>query len=248
MKFYNDFIGEEHTNKTFKFITGDEEERFLKNCETQPDDWYYRNIDISYEYNSYGHRSPDISQVDFDNYILFSGCSHTVGVGLELEKTYPYLLSKALNCSYYNLAIPATGIDIVEYNVVSWLFKFPKKPKLIVIQWPDFSRFTSCLPGYENLLQNGSWSNDEYVKKLLASADITGFMYARRKISSDLLLIAANKIPVLSFNYANQVPVNHRVEHFRRLDYARDISHSGMKSHEMFAKTLLELLPGDFNK
>ena len=61
-------------------------------------------------------------------------------------------------------------------------------------------------------------------------------------------MIAAGDIPVLSFNYAGQIPVHHRVEHFRRLDYARDLSHSGNKSHEKFCLNLLELLPPNFNK
>ena len=64
---------------------------------------------------------------DQDNYILFIGCSHTMGVGLELEKTYPHILSEKLKMDYYNLAVPATlvtsstlvmtGLEIVSFTV-----------------------------------------------------------------------------------------------------------------------------------
>ena len=60
--------------------------------------------------NFTGERAQEII---LNNYILFTGCSHTKGVGLALEDTYPYLLAQKLNCDYYNLALGGTGQDVM---------------------------------------------------------------------------------------------------------------------------------------
>jgi hypothetical protein len=158
MKFYDDFIGEDSNTICLDFLdgTGDSLENVNTTRESQPEDWYYRDKKITYSFNAFGHRSKDIKDLDFDNYLLFIGCSHTQGVGVELEKTYPYLISSKLKCDYYNLAISATGIDVVEYNLLTWFFKFNKKPKAVIAQLPDHRRFISMYPGYNNILPNGS--------------------------------------------------------------------------------------------
>ena len=85
MKFNKNFIGNNMPNKTVNFLGfTDSEERYLESIKTQPNDWYYKDRSFTYSYNEYGHRSKNISDIDLDNYILFTGCSHTEGVGLEL--------------------------------------------------------------------------------------------------------------------------------------------------------------------
>lgn len=242
MKFYNDFIGLDESNSSKNFQGGDLEETFIESLKTQPDDWYYRTVEITYLINDYGHRCKSVKELDFDNYILISGCSHTQGVGLELEKTYPYLLSKKLDCDYYNMGLPATGIDVVEHNIVTWLFKYPKKPKAIIIQWPDYTRFLSNYPGYPTLIPNGSWTDDTFSKKLISAGDVTGIFNARKKLCSNNIKNAAQNIALVTFNYGGQTPVDEQTYFFRRLDLARDLSHSGIKSHENITNSVLEIL------
>jgi len=160
MRIYNDFIGSDDSNTTLKFIGGDSEKQFIQAIEEMPIDWYYNNTEILYDYNNLGHRCKNFEDLDQDNYILFIGCSHTMGVGLELEKTYPYLLSEKLKMDYYNLAVPATGNDVLEYNLLTWIFKINKKPKLIVVQWPDQSRFMEYDELRKRALECGAWNTD----------------------------------------------------------------------------------------
>ena len=127
MKLYNDFLGSDVSNVAYKFVGGDSNAQFNKNSAAQPSDWYYHNKTLTYSFNNQGHRSKNFENIDQDNYILVTGCSHTMGVGLELEKTYPYIVSKELGVDYYNLAVPATGIDVVEYNLLTWFFTINKK-------------------------------------------------------------------------------------------------------------------------
>ena len=63
------------------------------------------------EYNSFGHRCKEIADLDFDNYVLFAGCSHTVGVGVTVKQSYPYRVAKKLKCDYYNLGLGDCVVD-----------------------------------------------------------------------------------------------------------------------------------------
>jgi len=89
MIIYNDFLGSDNSNITLDFVGGDSKQQFNKNVLTQPIDWYYHDKKLTYSFNNQGHRSKNFKDIDQDNYILFTGCSHTMGIGLELEKTYP---------------------------------------------------------------------------------------------------------------------------------------------------------------
>lgn len=242
MRFYNDFIGEDNNNVTNEFLNGngDSEENYKLNLKSQPEDWHYRNEKVTYSFNSYGHRSKEVKDLNFDNYILFVGCSHTQGVGVKLENTYPYLISKMLKCDYYNLAISATGIDVLEYNLLTWFFKFNKKPRAVVAQFPDHSRFLSCYPGYDNLIPNGSWNigQDKHVEKLLVNGEMTGFFHARKNISYRLISTVV-QVPLLRLNYSGQISYDNIDEiRFRRLDFARDLSHPGVKSHQALTDSI----------
>ena len=246
MKFYNDFIGEDINNTKVNFLHGnsDSEENYTSNLKTQPEDWYYRENKVDYSFNSSGHRSKEIKDLDFDNYLLFIGCSHTQGVGVTLENTYSHMISKKFKCDYYNLGISATGIDVLEYNLLTWFFKFNKKPKAVIAQFPDHSRFLSCYEGYSNLIPNGSWNigSDKNVEKLLVNGEDTGFFYARKNISYRLINTVV-QVPTVRINYGSQVAYDTIDEvRFRRLDLARDLSHPGVESHKAVADTVSTIL------
>jgi hypothetical protein len=236
----NGFIGTQIVSEVVHFSGSDNETNYNKNLETQPEDWYYRNIKISYNYNEYGHRSKSIKDLNLDNYILFLGCSHTEGVGLELEKTYPHLVSKHLGCDYYNLALGGFGIDVLEHNLVNWLYTIDKKPKHIVIQYPDHSRFISKYPGYPSMIPNGTWNSiQKNVAKFISSAEISGFFYGRKKVSVSLINNMTRDIPVIKINFGSIEEYDTGIS-YRRLDWARDFCHAGIKSHEKISELVLD--------
>lgn len=243
MKFYDDFLGEDFTNTQMMFTGGDSEEQFEKHKQSQPPDWYYNNTQIVYSYNSYGHRSRDLKDIDLDNYVLFTGCSHTAGIGLELEKTYPYLVSKELKCDYYNLAIPATGIDVLEYNLLTWFAKVKKKPKTVFIQWPDYSRYITYNDEFKIARANGSWEKNPDSVKFIVSGDLSGFFNARVKFTVDLIrAVVESQSRLITCNISGQVPYDMENFTMRTIDKARDLSHAGIKSNSTFAKALLDRL------
>ena len=142
MHLYDFLLGNSNINNTTcSFFPMDTEELFNSSCYTQPENWIYHSKHITYTFNEYGHRCNSPNIVTQSNYILFSGCSHTMGVGLALEDTYPYLLSQKLNLPYYNLAVGGSGRDVLSYNLNSFLSKF-SPPVLMVVQLPEVGRFT----------------------------------------------------------------------------------------------------------
>ena len=71
MKIYdNGFIGHNESSVTLKWAGSDTLENFVKNKKNMPYNWYYNTNSFTYERNSLGHRSKEIKDLDFDNYIL----------------------------------------------------------------------------------------------------------------------------------------------------------------------------------
>lgn len=224
------FLGYELLNQFRLYSGGDEEKPFLENLKKQPHDWYYRNTEIRYDYNEYGHRCKNISEIDLDNYILFTGCSHTEGIGLELEKTYCYQAAAALNCDYYNLAIAGSGIDVMIHNLTAWYLTVEKKPKYLFVQWPDETRFVIVNNGVAD--PHGFWKEDENVSKFIYYADAINFFSSRRELAGNLISAMAANSRLITINSLKQIPVEGTPLCLSRIDFARDLSHPGIESHK----------------
>ncbi len=241
MRLYDDFIGGDYTSVTHAFTGGDSEQQFIENKPTQKDDWYYNHTPIEYSFNKLGHRSKNIDEIDLDNYVLFTGCSHTAGVGMELEKTYAHLLSKQLNVDYYNIAMPATGIDVLEYNLLTWFAKVKKKPKMVVIQLPDHSRYTKFGIDSRHLLEGGAWDHSDDGTAFIVNSEDCGFFYARKLLSTKLIetLITC---PIYKFNVSGQTSYSNKEAYIKTYDRARDLSHPGIISNQHYVSVLYKLI------
>lgn len=231
----NDFLGHHPLEHNVLFSGSDSAKLFAENLKSQPKDWYYRTHKISYIRNSNGHRCKEISDIDLDNYILYTGCSHTEGIGTELEKTYAHLLSNKLNCDYYNLAIGGTGTDVVNYNLAMWFAKIKKPPKLVVLQWPNHIRaITKFLENSYKIKPDiwyncGAWSvNDIGTRKhkeignFLISGEDIGFFKSLRILTKTLVYNMA-PCPILELSTLND-PLNDGEYQLKQLDAARDTS------------------------
>jgi hypothetical protein len=97
---------------------------------------------ISYDLNNYGLRCDDFSKELSGNNFLFSGCSHTSGVGIPYELTWAYQLNKMFNKeNFFNVAIGANNIQMSISNVFEYIKEFGN-PSGIFILLPDYSRST----------------------------------------------------------------------------------------------------------
>jgi hypothetical protein len=238
MKFNQGFIGH-NPNQLLKFSGADSEEALSANLKELADDWYYRTAEITYNHNSFGHRSIEPKNLNLDNYILFTGCSHTEGIGLELEKTYPYLVADQLGCDYYNLAIGGSGIDAMMHNLSLWLGKVKERPKAIVVQWPDEARFMLADELVNEIRPLGMWSEKEEITRFMAYGSVNGFFSSRKKIAYNFINSFSDATKIINVDIAYQAAGT--MENFillPQLDRARDLVHFGIMSNQVLAKRI----------
>ena len=249
----NKFIGYGESHLVEEFTGSDTKETLQENLRNKPIDWYYRNINITYKRNSLGHRSKEISEIDLDNYILTAGCSHTEGVGLELEKTYPYLLAEKLNCDYYNLSLGGFGVDIITHNLIVWLTTQPKKPKVIILQWSYWARFAHFHHNPSTQLDSNRWvispegshtSSDSARNMLVYGEDINFFKTVEKlaKIKIDCIVKSMN-IPIIHLytHSTNLFSEDDKALFIDKIDSARD-NHYGIQTHQLLATKLVNTI------
>lgn len=238
MRIHNGFIGNNDKSTVKLFEPGDSEESFINNLKNANDDWYYKNIEITYKLNENGHRSKSISEIDLNNYIIVTGCSHTFGIGLELEKTYAHVIANKLKCDYYNMAMPGAGIDVLEYNLLTWFGKIKQKPKLVIVQTPDHSRYCNFNTYIDTnfLVESGSWTQDPEEQKMVVNCEESGFFNARKIFVYKNISNIVN-VPTLYLTVAG-LSNNILGLKMRRKDFARDLSHYGIISNEHCANDI----------
>lgn len=126
---------------TTNFTSADDSDLWLKNKQKLGTNWYYYHTPIEYQWTKENFRMPhEVNDTDWSNYIYFSGCSYSIGLGVEYEKTYPFLVSKENNCDYVNTALSGASVERVLQNTVEFLSECKKFPKLIIINWPEIAR------------------------------------------------------------------------------------------------------------
>ena len=262
MRFNNNFIGYS-PDVQFEYFSGsDTLEVFNNNLKTQSENWYYRNTTITYERNSNGHRCKEINDIDLDNYILFAGCSHTEGIGLELEKTYPYIVSNQLGMDYYNMSLGATGTDTLFYNLVQWKVNVRQKPKLLVIQWPNRARYLKMLANdfvhplatrhvdrnERELREIGIWNalDDEQRFLVLGDSPSTGYFHSKKVLFSRMIDSLYNYSKIIKINYGTldepEKTADFDWDKTVHTDYARDLRHCGIETNNNVAEKINQYL------
>lgn len=148
---------------------------------------FYGNLighDPNLIFNSLGHRCKEPREINLRNYILFAGDGAGVYSSTPLEDTYPYKVAKELNMDYYNLSVELAGMDVVVYNLLTWLHS-REKPKALVICCEYSNAIT--LPGPDkNSLVNLS-SGDPLAEAIWNNGQAAGYYKGRRKLYNNLL-------------------------------------------------------------
>jgi hypothetical protein len=190
------------------------------------------------EYNSSGFRmTKELEDIDLDNYCLFAGSSHTVGVGVEIEQRYSHLVSAVLKCDEVNLGVGGGGIDTVEHNLLSWFMHTKKEPKCLVVEWPNYARYMKNIYGQKNLCPAGSWSNP----KFLVHAEEALYVKGEMAYHNLHRIIPTRIIDVMHCKIVDQMWQSLIIWHSCK-DYGTDNSHPGPKSHLETAENILDAL------
>lgn len=231
MQFNKDFIGYRNPDEVLYFSGGDHEKSFIHNLEKQPHEWYYRNCNITYKINNLGHRCKNIDDINLDNYILFTGCSHTEGIGLELEKTFPYITANDLGIDYYNLALGGTGIDVMTHNLMMWIHTVKKLPKALIIMWPQTTRYTLLQKDPSLLSLELPSTINANSKKFMVMGEQLNF-FETVQCMSEKIINAAYTCKTIHLESGI----------LQQGDKARDLCHAGIQSNRAVADQLVQNL------
>jgi|TARA_R110001592_G_scaffold283297_1_gene551223 hypothetical protein len=190
------------------------------------------------EYNSSGFRMrKEISEIDFDNYIIFAGSSHTTGVGVKYEEMFSHLVSAVMKVDCVNLALGGGGIDAVEHNLLVWHLKYKQPPKAIVVEWPIYQRYIKHIEHQENLCPAGNWSDPKFVTYADIPLYVKGemvFKQLHRLIPTKIIDVTHGKISKYTWNSS-------MIWH-NSIDKGTDGEHAGPKSHLNTAEQILSAL------
>lgn len=104
----------------------------------------YWNDGISYMLNSDGARCDEFTEKNNKVKVLFIGCSHTFGIGQELEDVWCHKLytqiSKELDIDgFYNLGLPGATINDIIFNFFRYIKKYGV-PDIVFALWPERDR------------------------------------------------------------------------------------------------------------
>ena len=112
-------VGEALAARSHKIENADFEElKKTHYAELKENGWVDPDVDVVYEYNSYGFRD-----VEFDGVsggIMCMGCSHTMGQFLPAECAWPSIVSKRLGIDTWNFGIMGGSNDSIYRLVKAW--------------------------------------------------------------------------------------------------------------------------------
>ena len=220
----------EYANSKLQWLPSDTEELFIKNKkeklqELRSNGWL--NTEIEYSFNSYGFRSEEFSTSPS---ILYLGCSFTVGIGLRVEHSWPYLVSTAMNLKCFNLGIGASSNDTALRLANYYINEL--KPKIVILLSPFFLRYETMQRQKDGTIL----CIDHSINDKTTSDQITCEENGRlNKIKNKLAIqtIAEN---------SNSKFFCYDTEAFPMIDRARDLQHPGIRSNKSFANIVLNQL------
>jgi hypothetical protein len=154
---------------TSKWFPTDSKEHFENNCKDKITKSLLEKLgwidsDIDYCINRQGFRAQDFDNID-TKCILFSGCSQTFGIGVNLEDTFSGVVSKYFNRQGVNLGMPGYGLDVQSIYFSLFLDKEinPQMIDAVVIYVPPPGRILNFY--YEN----GKLTNTKLQEDILFS-------------------------------------------------------------------------------
>jgi hypothetical protein len=213
--------------QTFKFNTSDPEKR---DC-LEKNGWLAPDC-ISYSFNTTGFRDDEFTKEDS---ILALGCSFTQGMGVDLENTWPRLLSNMMSMRVWNLGIGGSSADTAYRMAEYWLNHL--NVKYVTMLVPDIDRFEICWwPGQIKVIRHND--SDPVSDKIFVYKKIYWSNEENGKINRNKNLWAIKQLCTekqISFRYQFK-------DRWDNIDYGRDLEHWGRQSNKLIAEKIYNSL------
>lgn len=221
-------------NSELPWLPMDTEALYKENLKTNfkmLNDWGWIDYkEFSYKFNSDGFRSEEF---DFNQTpsLVALGCSHTIGIGVPYEQTWPFLLSSMLDLKCYNLGIGGSSNDTgfrlgyhyvpkLKPSIVAFLSPQPERLEIVASHsGKDFNSW-SFLPNSDNGKKFNFFYNSwiEYESNSFLNREKNILALKETCVRTNCLFVS---IPI---------------ESIRTIDKARDLAHWGGKTNQFVAE------------
>lgn len=214
---------------SFNWLGTDSAESFMRQKKEHQEFWNSQPT-ITYDINQYGFRSDEFTETKTRDSITFIGCSNTVGIGMDKERTWTHLLSKKLGLKEINLGIGGSSTDSAFRVYNEW--QYIHRSKVTCFLLPPSARLE--LVKKNNWRNVGHWSeNDDDLKPefLVELLDPT-----LNEVRTDRNIAAVKHVAHETLSKIIILPYHSRLKN----DFARDNMHAGPKWHKEIAKAFEE--------
>lgn len=131
-----------HKNTVMSWCPSDHELLFNQNMADPAqrallEEYGWTRENVSYTFNKDGFRSEEFTYEPNDS-VLFLGCSHTVGIGMDLESSWTYKVANSLGLHRYNLGVGACSADTCFRLAHHWIPLL--RPKYVMMLTPNVAR------------------------------------------------------------------------------------------------------------
>jgi hypothetical protein len=221
--------------KTLYWSGSDSLEKYQTNCQSKEkkallDKLGFSDTSITYRYNSYGFRDEEF---DHRPCGLAFGCSHTQGVGLPVEDSWPRVLSDLSGTWVRNFGVGGSSLDTAFRLLDFWLPYFT--PEFVVVCVPHFSRVEVFDHGNPTTLLPACHNDNNMVTtfyKVWMSTDDNMNINRRKNLLAIERLCNDRNIRLVIVDESE----------IEELGTARDFLHAGAIANRNFAKKIKEKL------
>ena len=126
---------------TTSWFQSDRQYLYQANLKRLAPDWYYRDHEVTYTWNSTGYRAPEFDTVAWDDSWVIMGGSDVLGVGLAYEDTLGEQISLLLDAPVVNLGVGGSSVNVMQYNTALMVDRH-KRPRGVIIVAPPLERLT----------------------------------------------------------------------------------------------------------
>ena len=234
-------------SRVVQWCPADHEQRFDANMADpaqrallEENGWTRDNV--SYTFNKHGFRSEEFTFEPSDS-VLFLGCSHTVGIGVDLESSWAYKVASSLGLRRYNLAVGASSADTCFRLAHYWIPRL--RPKYVMMLTPNAARLEiiedrdilQLIPQMLELSQKIYVMDlvDKFYKPWL-SHPANAEMNRLKNVMGVQTICNSIGVPLV------EIPIDDMYDPTMVLTKARDLMHPGREWNEHVTQTFLKKL------
>ena len=186
---------------------------------------------ISYKYNSFGFRCPEFT--DQPVYIAL-GCSHTEGVGLPDNQTWPYFLEQLLQHPVLNLGVGGSSLDTC-FRLLDYYIDQINILGVFILE-PSPERFEFFMSGFPQTFMPGTL-NHPSIYKLWAVEE--GNAYYTLTKNRNAIKNLCDTVQTKVYSLETSLFASYRDD--KPVEKARDLLHFGVNHQQYIAKKYFEL-------